>query len=466
MKVDSTGGIGVTADPQKVRPGMIYVDLSDKRNKRQLYEAYINGAALIFTPYNISDPELPVIKVRSTRDTLYMLIERYFAKHGNRAKLVGILGDGSKTVLLEMIQNILLGKGSSGSAGIRGRGSMGSLRGIDEFFDSFSDMYMQGMDIIPIGIDMDPGSIFYFSGMNIDCAVMTGTGYPENSRGGGSVMDYLSGLSEKKTVIINNDEHYGLKAKDEIGGKGFITYGLNKKASVTASSIDIDESTCFNYCVQRSFLTRSGVKVEPFEIPVRLKTLGTYNIYNALAAITCGLYYDIDIMRIKASIEGYKAPARHFQKIYDGEFTIIDNYCSSMKDYAAVFDSLQVLSYDDLILIISVAQSQADAFHEEKARLITEWAGLLKCKEVILTSCMDGSNRIGELPIKSIRIYKRIFRESGLNFRYYHLLQHSIERGLSVIKKRGLLVMLGSEEMNIAHKLLQRQLRPVIDRKN
>jgi len=464
MKVDSTGGIGVTADPQKVRPGMIYVDLSSRRNKRQLYEAYINGAALIFTPYNISDPELPVIKVRSTRDTLYMLIERYFAKHGNRAKLVGILGDGSKRALVEMIQNILLGRGLAGSTGIRG--SMGSAHGIDEFLEAFSNMYMQGMDIIPIDIDTDPGSIFYFSGMNIDCAVVSGAGSSEDSRGSSHIMDYLSVLSEKKAVIINNDEHYGLKTKEEIGGKGFITYGLNKKASVTASSIDVDESTCFNYCVQRSFLTRSGVRVEPFEIPVRLKALGTYNIYNALAAITCGLYYDIDIMRIKASVEGYKAPARHFQKIYDGEFTVIDNYCSSMKDYTAAFDSLQVLSYDDLILIISVDQSQNAAFHEEKARLITEWAGLLKCKEMILTSCMDGSNRIGELPIKSIRIYKRVFRESDLTFRYYHLLQHSIERGLSVIKKRGLLVMLGSEEMNIAHKLLQRQLRPVIDRKN
>jgi UDP-N-acetylmuramate-alanine ligase len=44
---------------------------------------------------------------------------------------------------------------------------------------------------------------------------------------------------------------------------------------------------------------------------------GKPRIYNALAAITCGLYYDLDISDIKESIESYKGSARHFQKIYE-----------------------------------------------------------------------------------------------------------------------------------------------------
>lgn len=65
MNIDCPEGIRVTADSQNVRPGMIYVDLSCRKNRRQIYEAYENGAYLIFTPYNISDPALPVIKVES-----------------------------------------------------------------------------------------------------------------------------------------------------------------------------------------------------------------------------------------------------------------------------------------------------------------------------------------------------------------------------------------------------------------
>ena len=440
MNLDSPGGIGITADSQKVKPGMIYVDLSYRRSRRRIYEAYEKGASLIFTPYNISDPDLPVIKVESPRDTLYMLFDRFFEDQKNQAKLIGVFGESNKRVLVELMQNIFNRKNSSKVM----------------------------MDIIPITIDTidsNVSSLFYLD-MNFDCAILTDRSTLENNYVNQSTPEFVSRLSGKKTIIINNDEYHGINAAEDLMGIRFITYGLNKKAVVTASSIDVDEITCFNYCVQNSFQTRSGARIEPFEIPVHLNALGSHNIYNALAAITCGLYYDEDIASIKNSVESYKAPARHFQKIYDGDFAIIDNYCSSIHDYTAAFDSMQILSYENLILIISVSRESNLALHREKARLITEWVRILKCKEVILTSCMDDDSYVGELPLKSMRIYKKIFKRNDIPFKYYHLLHHAIEKSLSVLNKRDLLVMLGSDEMSAAHRILYRQLRPMSDKKN
>ncbi|HYE84071.1 MAG TPA: Mur ligase family protein [Clostridia bacterium] len=468
MSVDSMGSIGVTADPQKVRPGMIYVDLSGTRNRRQIYEAYSNGASLIFTPYNISDPELPVIKVRNPRDTFYMMVDRFLGKQGYHPQLIGVIGDVDKSVLIELIQCILYGKTDKEwmNNWNRSKTSLGNRHNLEDFFSAFTDLYKSGMNIIPIAIDTNAGRLFYSGNISLDCAILTDKGSIERNYKGHSIIDFLASSNEKKSIIMNNDENYGIKAAEESKEIRIITYGLNTKAVVTASSIDVDEITCFNYCVQRSFQTRSGKRIEPFEIPVHLNSLGGHNIYNALAAITCGLYYDEDIGRIKAAVESYKAPARHFQRIFDGDFTIIDNYCSSIHDYTEVFDSMQILSYENLIPIISVSQDANLSFHGEKARLITEWAGILKCREVILTSCMDGDFRVGELPIKSMRIYKRILKENGVSFRYYHLLQHAIERGLSLLNKRDLMIMLGGDEMNIAHKLLHRRLRPVSEQKS
>ncbi len=437
MYVDSSENIGVTADPHKVRPGMIYVDLSSKRNRRQIYEAYENGASLILTPHNISNPDLPVIKVNSPQDTLYMLFNGLFGKQEKRAKLVGILGDSDKSVLVELIQNILHGIKAS-----------------------------EGMNIIPVTIDTNSCNLFHIGNMSLDSAILTDRGYLEGNCGSKSAADFFSNLLEKKTIIVNNDEPYMIKEVEACKEIMQITYGLNKKAAVTASSIDMGETTRFNYCVQKSFQTKSGRRIEPFEIPVYFSAMGNHNIYNALAAITCGLYYDADIAKIKDSIESYKAPARHFQKIYDGDFTVIDNYCNSVQDYTAAFESMQILSYENLMLIIAVSNNAAMGFHGEKARLIAEWARMLKCKEVILTSCMDGDDRIGELPLKSMRIYKKVFKENDIPFRYYHLLQHSIERSLGSLKKRDLLVMLGSDEMNMAHKLLCRYLKPINNEKH
>ena len=468
MYVDSMGNLGVTADPQKVRPGMIYVDLSNRRNIRQIYEAYVNGATLIFTPYNISDPDLPVIKIKSPQATLYMLLDRFFGKQEHHAKVIGVLGDSDRSMLVELIQSILNRRNDNViiNSCSKNRGSLENQHSIEGFFTSFMDMYKAGMDIIPISIDTNISNLLYFGNMSLDCAILTDKGCMESSYGNQTADDFFSRLSEKKTIIVNNDEYYAAKAVEDSKKIKSITYGLNKKATVTASSIFVDDVTCFNYCVQKSFQTSSGDRIEPFEIPVRMNALGSHNIYNALAAITCGLYYDADITSIKDSVESYKAPVRHFQKIYDGDFTIIDNYCSSIHDYTAAFDSMQILNYENLILTISVSQDSNLSFHGEKARLITEWANILKCKEVILTSCMDGDSHIGELPLKSMRIYKKIFKENGIPFRYYHLLQHALERGLSELKKRDLMVMLGSDEMNIAHRILYRWLKPRSDQKN
>jgi UDP-N-acetylmuramoyl-L-alanyl-D-glutamate--2,6-diaminopimelate ligase len=427
------GNIGVTADPQKVRPGMIYVDLSGKRNRRQIYQAYMNGAYLIFTPYNISDPDLPVVKVKNPQDTLYMMFDKFYGTREHQAKLVAVFGDSDKSELLELVQRILHEKNTGNK---------------------------EWIDTIPITIDANISNLFYHGNMAIDCAILTDIGYAESCSDNPAASEYISRLLDKKTIIINNDEPNGMKViaacKDVIP----ITYGLNQKASVTASSIDIEETICFNYCVQRSFRSRSDKIIEPFEVPVRLNALGVHNIYNALAAITCGLYYDGDIENIKRLVENYKAPARHFQKLYDGDYTIIDNYCSSIYDYNAAFESLQILNYESLLMIISVSQNTNMYFHGEKAQLIAEWAKMLNCKEVILTSCMDGDSRIGELPLKSIRIYKKMFKENDISFRYYHLLRHAILRSMLNLNKKDLLMLIGSDEMNQAQRFLYRYLRP------
>lgn len=463
MSVDSMESIGVTADPQKVRPGMVYVDMSGVKNMRQIYEAYSNGASLIFTPYNVSDPELPVIKVRNPRDTFYMMIDRYFGKQGYHPQMIGVLGDVDKSVLIELIRSILYGRTHREGRTVwtRSKANLGGKHNPEDFFSAFADMYKSGMSLIPVAIDINASSFLYSRNISLDCAILTDRGSLEKNYKGRSVIDYFAGLPEKKTIIINNDDNYGIKKAEESKNIRVVTYGLNKKAGVTASSIDVDEVTRFNYCVQKSFHTRSGKLVEPFEIPLHMNALGSRSIYNALAAVTCGLYYDRDIEEIKAAVESYKTPARHFQKVYDSDFTVIDNYCSSICDFMEAFDSMQILSYENLILIISVTQEMNLNYHREKARLITGWADTLKCREVILTSCMDGDFHIAELPMKSMRIYKKVLKESLIPFRYYHLLQHAIERSLSLVNKKDMIIMLGGDEMNIAHKLLYRRLRPV-----
>lgn len=64
-----------------------------------------------------------------------------------------------------------------------------------------------------------------------------------------------------------------------------ITYGLNGKTTVTASSIDDMQELCFGYCLQRSIVNESGEVIQPFDIPVRAKGQD-YDVSYYLAAYT------------------------------------------------------------------------------------------------------------------------------------------------------------------------------------
>jgi hypothetical protein len=71
---------------------------------------------------------------------------------------------------------------------------------------------------------------------------------------------------------------------------------------------------------------------------------------------------------------------------------------------------------------------------------------------------MDGDSHFEALPLKSMRIYKKVFRENDISFRYYHLLHHAIEKGLSLVNRNDLLVLLGSEEMDAAGRIVNKLL--------
>ncbi|HBX48794.1 MAG TPA: UDP-N-acetylmuramyl peptide synthase, partial [Clostridiaceae bacterium] len=70
-----------------------------------------------------------------------------------------------------------------------------------------------------------------------------------------------------------------------------ITYGLNSKSTVTASSIDDTDKLQFSYCLQRGIYTISNEIIKPFEKPF-IESGSSDEILYYLAALTCILIID------------------------------------------------------------------------------------------------------------------------------------------------------------------------------
>ena len=105
--MDNFEGFGVTADWQKVLPGMVYVDLLENKSKKEIFNAYQNGASVIFTTQNITNPELPVIKVNNVYETLLLMLNKHFNSPQDKLKLVAISGSNDKDIVLDLLHKIL-----------------------------------------------------------------------------------------------------------------------------------------------------------------------------------------------------------------------------------------------------------------------------------------------------------------------------------------------------------------------
>lgn len=112
----------------------------------------------------------------------------------------------------------------------------------------------------------------------------------------------FDGLDKDKIAIINIDDSNALKLIEGNNRALVVTYGLNNKASLTASSISIKDYIDLVVCLQRGLTTIQGVEIDTLEFPITLKLLGEHNIYNALASIAVALCLNINVETIKKSL--------------------------------------------------------------------------------------------------------------------------------------------------------------------
>jgi UDP-N-acetylmuramoyl-L-alanyl-D-glutamate--2,6-diaminopimelate ligase len=98
------------------------------------------------------------------------------------------------------------------------------------------------------------------------------------------IQNILSNIKEGGYIIFSSDSIQNINFKcDKIYP---ITYGLNGRTTVTASSIDDREGLCFSYCLQRAIFTLSQTLVQPCEIPIQVEGIHD-DVGYYLAAYTC-----------------------------------------------------------------------------------------------------------------------------------------------------------------------------------
>ncbi|MFW6198833.1 MAG: UDP-N-acetylmuramate--L-alanine ligase, partial [Acidobacteriota bacterium] len=108
-----------------------------------------------------------------------------------------------------------------------------------------------------------------------------------------------------------------------------VSYGTNPQADVRATEIDVAADHTRVRCQARG---------EPLG-ELRLRVLGRHNALNALACVAVGVDLGIDFEVVRNALASYRGTDRRFQRLHEGEITVIDDYGHHPTEIRAVLDA-------------------------------------------------------------------------------------------------------------------------------
>lgn len=211
--------------------------------------------------------------------------------------------------------------------------------------------------------------------INYDLAIFTGL-YPEHIESHGSFDNYkkakgglfrhlghcqikyiddkirvqkTSGLRKtdlrrvKKTIIVNLDDE---------NAPYFLSFGAEKKIAYTEKE-KISEANVEILKYGDIVVFGQGTDFSVLCDRIKLGLLGSFNVANAMNAISAGVAMEIPIKKIKIGLEKIKCIPGRFERIDAGQdFTVIVDYAYEPKAVAKLYETLKLIAHEKIIHVL------------------------------------------------------------------------------------------------------------------
>ncbi|MCR1899797.1 Mur ligase family protein [Irregularibacter muris] len=367
--------------------------------------------------------------------------------------IIGITGSNGKTTIVKMVEAIFRENAKKMMVidGLDVKGSEEILNKIDRERSQW------------ITIELCPQSLKQgnFKEIEFDTAIFTNlsTDTVEDKTDFLSMKENLfDPLEKNKRAIINVDDPKGLEM---IQGKGdiyAITYGLKSKSTATASSIDVGENIRFNYCLQRTLDSYNQNIIEVQEFPIEINLIGYHNIYNALAAITLALIYEIPVEVIQEALKKFYPVPRRLEYSSLPPYYVVDDYAQNINSLETAFQSIQSLDYHDVFVVMSIGGNKEKSINKKKAETISNWVSSLKIKGLYLTDCKDMENK-RETKSTGQKTFLKTLKKDQIPFIYKPCLTESIKEILTKTEEKDLIMLLGTQEMDKGKEIIRANIQ-------
>jgi len=336
---------GLAYNSLNVKPGFLFVAIKgNSQNGHNFMEDAIRNGAVALVGENFKDfnTQIARIKVPDSREALSGIAANFYDHPFNKINLVGITGTNGKTTTSYVLESILLASGAVpgiiGTVNYRLPGlTLQAPVTTPESLDLIQILRIMAdkgvthtvLEVSSHALDQKrangcPFRVVIFTNLSRDHL-----DYHQSMEAYFKAKSLLFRDISKKLpknftkAVINLDDP---KGKELAGLSDFpaLTYGLGKNCDIRADQIHADKNG-LTACLK----TPSG------KLNVRSSLIGTYNIYNILAASAAAFCMDIDLKSIAKGIENMKGVPGRLELVKDRTIPTV------LVDYAHTPDALK-----------------------------------------------------------------------------------------------------------------------------
>lgn len=340
---------GITNHSRRVAPGDLFVCISGIPGYQEDRHPYVNdavqaGAVAVVAERSV-EVDVPVIRVKDARHTLAVLSAHFHGYPSRELKLIGVTGTNGKTTTAHMIEAIL--RYADNKTGLMG--NLGTKIG-DMLYDT--DINTQEPPVLQANLrrmadadctyvvmevtsqGLDAGRVL---GCEFRTAVFTNV-TQDHLDYHGTMENYIAakGLffsrlgngftnepNASKFAVLNADDQASAVFQKQTAAH-VLTYGIREQADVRAENIRLSaQGTSFRV------ITYKGTA------EMQIGMVGTFNVYNALAAITTSLAEGLALATIRGGLASLPGVPGRLEVVDEGQPFLV------LVDYAHTPDGLE-----------------------------------------------------------------------------------------------------------------------------
>ena len=407
---------GIEYDSRKIKEGFLFAAIRGLKDDGHKFigDALARGAKAIVVNKGFFDPTackpnqpFTTIEVSDSRSAFALVANRFYDFPSKSLRLIGITGTNGKTTTSYLMESILKRDGKKtgviGTINYRmGDEVLPASRTTPESSDLqkiLKDMVVAGCDSAIMEVSSHSLELNRVDGCCFTGAVFTNLtkehldfhkdmkNYLRAKKKLFQSLKNMDGSDTNVFAVINADDPAAGEIIDATGVR-VVTYGLKKKADISATELKSDFSG-----------TRGKVSFPDGEVDILSPLVGEFNIYNILASAAASFCLGISKERIRDGIASMKSVPGRFQRVgwRQGDFDIIVDYAHTPDALERCLRQAKNITRGKLITVFGCGGDRDKGKRPEMGRIGAEISDAL---------CITSDNPRSEDPLKIIEDIK------------------------------------------------------------